>query len=194
MNEISKIEKVRKIMIAFAVMLSLMLVGGIPMIIFGATRHLTALLVFGIIFVVAGFYGAPMVWVAVASTYESKKLFSQIHDGSVTSISDLARLNDKSENQVHLEVKKLIDKKYLTGVALVGDEIVRLSADGKTVVNVSAAITYRCPYCTGPVTMVGGRGKCEYCGSLVSSADFSKEEIQGIEDAFKKFPPKKTDV
>ena len=77
MNEISKIEKVRKIMIAFAVMLSLMLVGGIPMIIFGATRHLTALLVFGIIFVVAGFYGAPMVWVAVGSTYESKKLFSQ---------------------------------------------------------------------------------------------------------------------
>ena len=37
-------------------------------------------------------------------------------------------------------------------------------------------------------------GKCEYCGSLVSSADFTKEEIQGIEDAFKKFPPKKTDV
>ena len=98
-----------------------------------------------------------------------------------------------SKDEVGL-TKKLIDKKYLTGVAVVGDEIVRLSADGKTVVNVSAAITYRCPYCTGPVTMVGGRGKCEYCGSLVSTADFTKEEIQGIEDAFKKFPPKKTDV
>lgn len=194
MNEISKIEKVRKTLVCFAVLLSLMLVGGIPMIVFGATRHSTALLVFGIIFVVAGFYGAPMVWVAVGSSAESKKLFSQIHDGSVTSISDLARLNDKSENLMHQQVKKLIDKKYLTGVALVGDEIVRLSADGKTVVNVSAAITYRCPYCTGPVAMVGGRGKCEYCGSLVSTSDFSKEELSGMENAFKAVPTKKTDV
>lgn len=163
------------------------------MIVFGATRHLTALLVFGIIFVVAGFYGAPMVWVAVGSTYESKKLFSQIHDGSVTSISDLARLNDKSENQVHQEVKKLIDKKYLTGVAVVGDEIVRLSADGKTVVNVSAAITYRCPYCTGPVTMVGAAASANIAEASFPRPISRKKKFKASKTP-SKIPVQKTDV
>ena len=55
--------KLKALLLAF--LLTLMLIGGIPMIIFGATQKLTFLLIAGIVFTVLGFYGCPLAWVRI---------------------------------------------------------------------------------------------------------------------------------
>ncbi|MFR3346866.1 MAG: hypothetical protein ACLTSK_02445 [Christensenellales bacterium] len=52
-----------------AVVMSVLFVVGIPAIILGATNEIWALMILGIIFTVAGFYGMPLVWVSYASGF-----------------------------------------------------------------------------------------------------------------------------
>lgn len=51
-----------KSVLIVSLVLTIMLPAGILMIIFGAGKN-TLMFVFGIVFTVAGFYGAPIIWI-----------------------------------------------------------------------------------------------------------------------------------
>lgn len=71
-KEINKLQKNLSLRLLISIILTVMFPLGIAMTIVGATRNeeggalFTAIMAIGIVFVVLGFYGAPMSWVSYA--------------------------------------------------------------------------------------------------------------------------------
>lgn len=58
------IEKALKRLLVLSIAFSVMFAAGIPLIPVGASKGLWALMIVGIVFTAAGFYGTPMLWTA----------------------------------------------------------------------------------------------------------------------------------
>lgn len=68
------VEKALKKQLIGGILLSCMFAGGIPMIILGAVYSVLPVMIPGIAFTVAGFYGAPIVWVNYGNKLGLKRI------------------------------------------------------------------------------------------------------------------------
>ena len=69
-----KLKKDLKILLIFAVLSSVLLVTGIPMIIVGAGNGLTVVMVLGIVFTAVNFYACPLLWVFYGDMHIHKRI------------------------------------------------------------------------------------------------------------------------
>ena len=147
------------------IILPILLVVGIVMIIVFAKKN-TILLVLGIVFVVAGFYGSPIVWLLYGSRKQDLRLLSLICDENIYSIDSLAEQVGCEKQNVLNEVRKLINQGYLIGYLLKDNNYLELNTNEKQNQKVTVV---KCPSCGAKNKVVGNSGFCEYCGEKLEN-------------------------
>ena len=73
-----KLEKKVRTFTIVGILLLIAFIAGIPMTVLGATKGITALLVIGIVFIVAGFYVSPIMLVQVAEKRKLKRVIMAV--------------------------------------------------------------------------------------------------------------------
>ena len=85
-----KLKKDLKILLIFAVLSSVLLVTGIPMIIVGAGNGLTVVMVLGIVFTAVNFYACPILWVFYGDMHIHKRIVFAIETEKLRSTPVIA--------------------------------------------------------------------------------------------------------
>ena len=164
MNVIAK----RKKLFFWALIGSIGFVVGIPMIIIGAGNN-TFLMIAGIILVVFGFYGMPILWTQYGALGFKCSLQKMIKEDGIKNVSVLAASCGKDKKEVATAVRELISSRSLVGYVLIDDEnILDVTTETdyvKRAAQTSGEISeVNCPNCGAKVELIGGVGQCEYCG------------------------------
>lgn len=172
-----KVLKAEKVSFIVATVLSVLLVAGIPCIVIGAKglhgpHHaaggFAALLAFGIIFVVLGFYGSPLAWVKYGTARQERTLVGAVVNEHLHTVADLAQRLNVNGMQASNLLNGCIRKGYLTGFIREGDSLVlnENTALAPTTYNVE------CSHCGASVTVQKGDSlRCPYCGSALNLPD-----------------------
>lgn len=120
------IKKDCKKLLIISILFSIGFVVGIPAIIFGAIYGgaMIALMVVGIIMVVCGFYGAPILWIAYGEKVKQSSIYDMITVDGITDVKTISNsIGSANEEQVKQIIKILIEKRYLTGYKFEKDEV-----------------------------------------------------------------------
>ncbi len=164
-----KVKRACKRSLILAFLFSVLCVGGIPLLVVGATRGWWAMLGVGIGFVVLGFYGTPLLWVHYASCRAMYRFVSAVYTEHLYSVQELAQQLAMREKTVRHKLDVCFQKGYFTGFKRDGDRLLP-----------NAALSFEervlegmCPNCGGKVVykMTDPRPVCPYCGSLYKPED-----------------------
>lgn len=144
-----------------ATVLTVMLIAGIPMIVFGASGKMWVLMSIGIAFTALGFYGAPIAWVMYGETKFRASLVGAIeYEGRVT-VDGLASQFGKPRQKIVADIRKLIEKRYLTGYVFDGETLVYAQKKERPKERIYVG---KCPSCNAIMEYADGRVSCPYCG------------------------------
>lgn len=147
------------------IILPILLVVGIVMIIVYAKNN-AILLTLGIVFVVLGFYGSPMVWVVYGTKKQDLRLLSLVYNENVYSVDSLAEQLGMEKQTVLTEVRKLISQGFLTGYLLKDNNYLELNTNEKQGKKVTIV---KCPSCGAKNRVTGNSSFCEYCGEKLEN-------------------------
>ncbi len=154
--------------LAIALIMTLMLVAGIPAIPVGFALGYTAVGVAGIVCTVIGFYGCPVAWVAFGGYVPLKRLVYAVEEENILTVPELSAHLRRSEKDVKASIARAIDKLYLQGYLFDG---VNLTPNTKKKTNADgAAHTGKCPSCGAPLPLPPAGAKyiqCPYCDTTV---------------------------
>lgn len=141
---------------------SVALVIGVPTIVFGAIGRLWYLLALGILAVVFGFYGTPLLWIHYANLLGYMTILRLIEEQHYYSVTDLAMQTNINEKSIVEKINYLITHFYLTDFSFDGNKLVlneRKSQSRKLLKN-------KCSNCGAVLEVLGNEVKCEYCGAI----------------------------
>jgi hypothetical protein len=157
------IDKKIKSLLIFMIIISVLAVVGIPCIPIGFANNMLWLGIPGIVFAVAGFYGAPIGWTQWGALVQKRNVARAIELDGLTEIADLARNFGKSPKVMKAEVLTVINKRYITGY--------KLNEDGTALVPIvkkeksaPKKINTVCDFC-GAQHEANEDGYCTYCGT-----------------------------
>lgn len=130
-------------------------------------------LALGIIFVVLGFYGAPILWINFGDLKTKQNLCRQIVDDGIQDIEALSKLYNIDTNTMKNKISEVINKRYLTGYEIVGKFVVPVKQKKLTkqdALTISGKSERKiCPGCGAPVEVIEGeKTVCKYCGATVT--------------------------
>lgn len=157
-----------------ALALSLMLIAGIPMIVLGASNKLWILMTFGIIFTVLGFYGCPIAWVAYGEGRFRASLVSAIECEGTVSADALAAQFGKPKQKIVADIRKVIEKRYLTGYVFDGETLTSSVRKERPRERIQVG---KCPSCNAMMEYADGKVFCPYCGYV---REATVEEIRSV--------------
>ena len=161
----SKINHDIRKMLIISIVASIAFVVGIPMIVLGAMNS-TVLMIFGIVFVVFGFYGTPMLWMSYAGLRSLKRVVDAVMEENLTTNAEIAMQLQTSERNIKAQITKAINKKYITGFIYNGEVLTPNEKQQPK----KKIIENRCKNCGGTLEELDTEWRCPYCGSR-----FSKE-------------------
>lgn len=169
-KEINKLQKNLSLRLLISIILTVMFPLGIAMTVIGATRKedggvvFTAIMAIGIVFVVLGFYGAPMSWVSYAPKKKYARVIDAIKREGFRDATEIANHLSMQPNEVIDAVRVCIDKQYLTNYTIEENKIIPLNNRPDDL----GLYTVQCPYCGG-ITQTSNnlQVKCEYCGRMI---------------------------
>ncbi len=161
----SKINHDIRKMLIISIVASIAFVVGIPMIVLGAMNS-TVLMIFGIVFVVFGFYGTPMLWISYAGLRSLKRVVDAVMEENLTTNAEIAMQLQTSERNIKAQITKAINKKYITGFIYNGEVLTPNEKQQPK----KKIIENRCKNCGGTLEELDTEWRCPYCGSR-----FSKE-------------------
>ncbi len=146
-----------------ALLMSILLVAGIPMIVFGAINlskawYWIVMMVLGIIFTVMGVCVMPVMWVQFAKKRALSRVAIVISGTDSVTIDILSDTLGKTQEQTRKDVRKLLQNGWLPGYAFVDqeDRVRRTAA-----LDVHHAV---CEFCGASFEFKGTDSKCPYCG------------------------------
>ena len=154
------IQKKHKNTLLLMILLSVLSVVSIPGIVLGFYFHILYIAIPSIVFVVIGFYGLPMGWVAYGSLRERNGLFQAITQDGITTISDLANTFGKKVKYIENKVAELMKKRYLVNYKFNDDKTEIVEVEKKQPIK-----KYLCPYCGAKLAK--DDLKCPYCGGHI---------------------------
>ncbi len=158
-----EVKKYLKILLTLSVILSVMLVAGIPMIIVGASNQIYSVMGIGIAFTALGFYGTPTAWAIYGSNMPLKRVVYAVCEENLYTVSEIAQQLSMDENSVRGWLDKAFNRGFLKGFIRNGD-MIELND------NVSAGKRERaaqCPNCGAKFTYTADNPRCPYCNSPV---------------------------
>ncbi len=132
------------------------------------------LFVLGIIMIILGFYGSPMLWINFANMKYFKSLVEQIKIDNVQDINQLAQNNDKKLEVMLKDIQTLLSKRYLTGYEIMENKFIvpksnkTLSKNDVWEQTGDVYVGY-CKSCGARVEMIGNNKTfCPYCGRRIT--------------------------
>lgn len=161
--------KAKKNNTAIAILLTLGLIVGIPLIVVGAinmdeNKGFAALLAVGIVLVVAGFYGSPVAWARLGTLNQELTLVQAVTNEHLHTVADLSQRLSMNGKQTSATLNSCIKKGYLTGFIREGDTLVL----NENRALAPTTLTVDCPRCGATFTLQkGDTARCPYCGSVV---------------------------
>lgn len=144
-----------------AVLLSVMLIGGVPMIVLGASNKIWAVMSIGIAFTVLGFYGCPLAWVFYGEARFRSTLVSAIECEGTVTVEGLAAQFGKPKNKIVADIRKLIEKRYLVGYVFDGEVLSYAQKKERPRDRIDIG---KCPSCNAVMEYADGKVRCPYCG------------------------------
>ena len=146
--------KAKKKNTALAIILTIGLVAGIPLLVVGAVnmddnKGFVALLVIGIACVVAGFYGAPIAWTRLVTVNQELTLVKAVTEENLYTVADIAQRLSVNGKTASATLNNCIRKGYLVGYIREGDSLVL--NENRTLA--PTAYTIDCPRCGAQVTL-----------------------------------------
>ena len=105
-----KVLKRRRSILAWALTLSILFPAGILMIIFGFSDGMLFLAIPGVLFVVAGFYAMPVLWVKFGELSRRANLCRTIDRDGVRSVAILAQMRGVTKKTMLAEIRSLLEK------------------------------------------------------------------------------------
>lgn len=160
------LDKKRNGLLTAAILLTAGFPAGILMIIFGATKSITFLLVAGIILTVAGFYVMPMLWVKYGDTKIYSVLRSAVVSDELYSVKDIAsRLGVKEERALQV-IKTSLANRYIEGFKLNDDQTALVELVKKEKPKENKTVQFKCSSCGASCTVPETDRRCPYCGSV----------------------------
>lgn len=115
------------------------------------------LMVVCIVYLGAGFYAIPIVWINYGDKITLSKVVMAVYSDKLYDVKSIAMQVSDTEQNVVNNIKKCIDKRYIVGYLF----------DGKTLtVNErrEQVAQRKCPNCGAPLEKKNGVLTCEYCG------------------------------
>lgn len=155
------IDKTIRIFLILTIVAAVCLIGGVPAIVFGATKGWWPLLVLGIVYVVFGFYGTPILWTNYWSLKAQKRVIEAVMEEHLTSVTEIASQLQMRENIVREFIRKSIGNKYIIGYIYDG---VTLTPNEKQAPK-KKIVRSACPNCGGRLDSTENGYECPYCGS-----------------------------
>lgn len=134
---------------------------GIVLIIMGASKS-TLILVAGIIMVVLGFYGAPILWIKYGEMKSNKRVLQAIEIDKIFTVKEIAEQLNQPEADVRGKINNLIVNRFLIGYLFKNEN--QLVLNEKKALN---RTKNSCPCCGGKMVIEDNMEKCEYCGYVV---------------------------
>lgn len=167
-NNTSKLNKNIRKRLAWSVALTVALIVGIPLTVVGAINLKSfglPLMIIGIVFVVCGFYGSPVLWASYSEKLRYKRTVEAVTIENFRSVNAIAAHLNQSPKNVLIDIKTAINGLELVGFTLNGDEIRRVA-------NISEderSHSVECPNCGGInyFNDMQRSVKCDYCGRVV---------------------------
>ena len=162
--------KAKKKNTALAIVLTIGLVAGIPLLVVGAVnmddnKGFVALLVIGIACVVAGFYGAPIAWTRLVTVNQELTLVKAVTEENLYTVADIAQRLSVNGKTASATLNNCIRKGYLVGYIREGDSLVL--NENRTLAPTAYPID--CPRCGALVTLTKNDSpRCPYCGSVLT--------------------------
>ena len=160
-----KINKDVKVLFCWAIIASILFVVGIPLIPIFAGKN-WFVMALGIVFVVFGFYGTPLLWVAYGSKRSLKRVVEAITEEHLYSNKDIALHIQTTEQNVKDQIIKAIRKKYITGFVYDGIEL-HLNEKQK---QMNMVEVNKCKNCSAALTVTQEKIYCKYCGTIYGTA------------------------
>ncbi len=122
-------EKAKKRNFILALAFTIGLIAGIPCIVVGATnmgdnKGFVALLVFGIVGTVLGFYGSPLMWTRLATVNQELTVVRAVTQEHLYTVADLAQRLSVNGKTASDTLNNCIRKGYLVGYIREGDRLV----------------------------------------------------------------------
>ena len=167
-ENMKNIKKDETKMLIISIIASVLFVVGIPLIAMFAGKN-WIVMTLGIVFVVFGFYGSPLLWISYAGKRKTKRVVEAVVEENLLTNSEIAQQLSMREKEVQTEIYKAINKKYLVGYIYDG-ETVKLNDKQKPTQKLHIK---KCINCGGKLEQDGEKWHCPYCDMT-----FSKEEIQ----------------
>lgn len=142
-------------------------VAGIPLIVISATKSNTFGLIVGIILVVFGFYGAPMLWISYASFKQQGRVVDAVTKENIYTVNGIATQLQLSPEQVKTHLSKAVSKNYLKGYLFDGNEL-KINNNKK-----QEKQTYqkKCENCGGNLEKNENGYYCPYCNAKFDKQD-----------------------
>lgn len=158
-----KIQKTVRRRFLAGLILSVMLVGGIPLIVLGAVGGRMPMMILGIVCAVCGFYGTPLVWIAYADRLRLRRLVFAVSQEHLLDVPRLSRHLSRTEKDVRSDLAACVERGYLVGYLFDGERLTLNREQAPA----DREIAYRCVYCGAPFSCAAGeQPKCPYCGMI----------------------------
>lgn len=162
-----RLKKFTIILFFIALFATIGFVAGIPLIIVSASNSNTFGLIMGIILVVFGFYGAPMLWISYAGFKQQCRVVDAVTKENIYTVSGIATQLQLSPEQVKAHLSKAVNKNYLKGYLFDGNEL-KINNNKK-----QEKQTYqkKCENCGGNLEKDENGYYCPYCNAKFDKQD-----------------------
>ncbi len=160
--------KIKNRYFRMAMVWTIMLIIGIPLIVIGAIGLVNdqgilyiLLLIVGLVGVGGGFYGCPLSWIAYSNKKRLYKLVNMIHGVESCTIHDLGDMLGREDAEVKEDVVECLKNGWLWGYALLDNG--RITRTDRLDLHHA-----KCDFCGATFEFRGENSKCPYCGNWFS--------------------------
>lgn len=150
-----------------SIVMTVLLVVGVPLIIVGANTKVYAVMGIGIAFTAIGFYGCPVAWSIYGNNLSLKRVVSAVVQENLYSVQEISSQLSMDERNVRAQLDRAFNKGFLHGFKRVGDRIV---LNENMPANKRERVA-ECPNCGAKFTYTADNARCPYCNSPVMPAD-----------------------
>ena len=148
----------------FALIATVLFIGGIPAIILGAGGRSPVVMWVGIVLVVLNFYVMPIAWIQYGEKGRLVRLVSAITQEYVMKTEDLSAHLSRTADEIKADIRLCVEKGYLKGYVFDGTEL-RINSNRNPVYEMIPVI---CPNCGAKFAYKRTEQPvCPYCGLLI---------------------------
>lgn len=146
-----------------SIIVSITLVGGIPMIPIGFATDYIFVAIAGIVFVAHGFYGVTFYWIWFAGLCTTVKVVKAIEKSNLYTVREISLYTSINMDNVKKHVRKAMNKGWLVGLLFDGNNI--YANENEPIIR--NGVKVQCEYCDTFYMRSRNMNKCPCCGATV---------------------------